>query len=433
MKRRGFEMNDFVMAACVSAVLFGLVSCKEPTSTVSDTPPTVVTGLVSNITPGSATISAEVASEGSSAVTLRGVCFAETPNPLTIDTCVNSGSGAGIYEVTITGLSPGATYYARPYAMNEVGTGYGDQVDFTAGTTPPLVVTGIVSEITPSTAKVSGEVTSTGGAIVTSRGLCYATTQNPTTADSCVWEGPGMGSFTSKLIDLTLGTTYYVRAYATNAAGTAYSSEMSFTTLPVYFTPGAGVTDIDGNAYSTVIINGQEWMAENLKTSHYRNGDEIPNGGSLTGAWWNYMNQSEYDEIFGKLYNWYAVDHSAGLCPTGWHVPTNEEWTEMVVFLGNNPGNKMKAPVGTFNFWNTSNSSNESGFTGYPGGLYLRNPSGFHSMGSYGFWWSSSEVIDSNGVSSTARSWHLVSSSNPVFGNHYDKRNGFSVRCVRVL
>jgi len=134
------------------------------------------------------------------------------------------------------------------------------------------------------------------------------------------------------------------------------------------------VTDIEGNVYLTIKIGDQLWMAENLKVSRYRNGDNIPNVPDTsewvnltTGAWVYYNNDSSNDETYGKLYNWYAVDDNRGLCPTGWHVPSEEEWTTLTIFLiGRNVGGTMKSTTG----WNSPNTgaTNESGFSGLPGG-----------------------------------------------------------------
>jgi len=425
----------------LALMILVLGACKNPT-VVTETPPTVVTGTVSNITPDGATISADVASKGSSDVTARGLCHSETSNPTMTDTCVDSGIGMGTFTVTLTDLSLGVRYYARPYAINAAGTAFGNQVSFIPGFVPPIVITGTAGNVTANSATVVGNVTDSGGAPVTGRGVCYAKTQHPTIVNSCISSGSGTGSFVVNISNLFSGTTFYVRTYVANAHETVYGNEVSFTTL-TYFTNGGGVTDIDGNTYATVIINGQEWMAENLKTTRYNNGEVIPNVTDSvawihldTGAWVNYKNLSDNDAVYGKLYNWHAVNNSMGLCPTGWHVPTDAEWTAMTGVFGSNiyvnTGGKLKATT----HWRSPNTgaTNESGFSGIPGGgrkgghgTFGSGYSTFVELGSIGYWWSSTQGSGTN----NGRIRHLNYNSGDVFRTSSDKRDGFSVRCMR--
>ena len=199
------------------------------------------------------------------------------------------------------------------------------------------------------------------------------------------------------------------------------------------YTPGAGVTDIDGNTYQTIIINGQEWMAENLRTTKYANGDPIPNltddtqwSNLATGAWAHYNNDSQYENPYGKLYNWYTVADPRNVCPTGWHVPTDSEYTLLTDYLGGEPvaGGKMKR-TGT-QYWISPNTdaTNESSFSGLPCGGRNSNGS-FNGIGVNGYWWSSTE----NG---TISAWfrYLDYSFGSVSRDTNGKRNGFSVRCI---
>lgn len=170
-------------------------------------------------------------------------------------------------------------------------------------------------------------------------------------------------------------------------------------------TPGGGVTDSEGNTYSTVIIGSQEWMQENLNVSKFSNGDIIDNvtdGATWfnlnTPAWAFYNNDNVNEQYYGRLYNWYVVNDSRNVCPTGWHVPTDTEWKTLEIYLGMtqsqadqtswrgvDEGAKLKSDFG----WNSSgNGTNESGFTGLPGGR--RNPNGnFSDLGNQAMWWSS--------------------------------------------
>ena len=201
---------------------------------------------------------------------------------------------------------------------------------------------------------------------------------------------------------------------------------------------GNGVTDIDGNSYQTVIIGNQEWMAENLRTTKYADGTAIPNvndgnqwGNLDTGAWCNYENSSLNGATYGKLYNWYAVDDSRNVCPTGWHVPTDAEWTVLTDYLAANghflmEGRALKATSG----WNGlgGNGTDDYGWLGLPGGN--RSIDGrFYRIGHFGYWWSSLEYSTHNGSYVLCRylSWgdRGVDSSSP------NKESGLSVRCLR--
>ncbi|MEZ5173884.1 MAG: FISUMP domain-containing protein [Bacteroidia bacterium] len=196
------------------------------------------------------------------------------------------------------------------------------------------------------------------------------------------------------------------------------------------------VTDIDGNTYPTVLIGNQWWMAENLRTSTYANGEPIDNvtdntawGGLSTGAWCHYGNNTANDTIYGKLYNWYTTVDPSGLCPAGWHVPTDAEWTVLTDYLGglSVAGVKMKTATG----WNdylgqNGNGTNSSGFSALPGGFLYAYDGLFYSVGYYGRWWSSSE-------SSPTSAWkrYLLHFDSSALRGDYGKRSGLSVRCVK--
>lgn len=196
------------------------------------------------------------------------------------------------------------------------------------------------------------------------------------------------------------------------------------------------VTDIDGNKYATIKIGTQTWMAENLKTTRYNDGTTIPNVTDnnawynlTTGAWSYYDNNSSYNTTYGKLYNWYAVN-TGKLCPQGWRVPTDADWSQLTTYLGSNAGGKLKA-TGITNsgtgLWKSPNSgaTNESGFTGLPGGNRYFDGT-FYGIGGDGYWWSSTE-------GSTYDAWTrgLYDSSSSVYRLNFSKERGFSCRCLR--
>ena len=196
----------------------------------------------------------------------------------------------------------------------------------------------------------------------------------------------------------------------------------------------AQVKDIDGNKYKTVKIGRQVWMAENLRTTKFNDGTEIPDitdndawAKSRTAAYCWYFNDKDGNkEPYGALYNWYCVSGNK-LCPAGWHVPTYEDWTALTNFTIDftSIGGKLKEE-GT-EHWKSPNSgaTNESGFTGLPGG-YRSVEGVFNSKGIAGYWWSSSEY-DSN----TIMFWNLRYKFSTVFKYQSEKYCGFSVRCVK--
>lgn len=294
----------------------------------------------------------------------------------------------------------------------------------------PTIHTTSIYNISDYSAAGGGNVTSEGSSEVTARGVCWSTAQNPTIFSDTTLDGTGAGSFTSVITGLSSNTTYYVRAYATNSSGTAYGTQVSFMTGS-----GAGtVTDIDGNIYHTVTIGTQVWMVENLKTTHYRNGDTIPNvtddtqwGTIIIGAYCNYDHNPSNVTTYGRMYNWYAANESRNIAPAGWHVPTDEDWTLLINYLGGGSvaGGKLKES-GTAH-WNSPNTgaTNETGFTALPGGD--RGTNGvFESMGIDGKWWSSTEApLD--------YAWRRFISyyyAN-VDRDYASKTAGFSIRCVK--
>jgi uncharacterized protein (TIGR02145 family) len=201
------------------------------------------------------------------------------------------------------------------------------------------------------------------------------------------------------------------------------------------------VKDIDDNIYRTIKIGNQTWMAENLRTTKYRNGKSIASiiddakwEKNETGAWCYYENDESNNNPYGKLYNWYAVANNNKICPIGWHVPTDAEWTTLINYLDpeanggnedNIAGGKMKRAGRQY--WNSPNegATNSSGFSGVPGGSrYYNGPS--NGMGEYGVWWSSTEYSSSNVWTRQLYNYE-VNVSRPNFS----KSAGFSVRCVR--
>lgn len=201
----------------------------------------------------------------------------------------------------------------------------------------PKLTTTDVTGITSSSAISGGSITSEGDAAVTERGVCWSTNTAPTIKDSITIDGAGSGSFTSIMTGLISNTKYYVRAYATNQRGTGYGAEVSFTTLPETI-----VTDIEGNVYKTIKIGNQVWMAENLKTTTYNDGTPIgyityigssQNPQTLPPGYCWPQNDSLNKNSYGALYNWFVVN-TGKIAPTGWHVPSENDFKILINYLG---------------------------------------------------------------------------------------------------
>jgi hypothetical protein len=194
--------------------------------------PKITTTAITEITHLTASGGGEVLSDGGSQVSVRGVCWSTETDPTIDDYKTQNGSGLGEFTSTLTNLTGGTLYHVRAYATNRVGTVYGNEIQFTTDPTPVFstLSTAIVTNITTTSASSGGIITFDGHALVTARGICWATTAAPTVDDFKTTDGSGMGEFTSELTSLLPGNTYYVRAYATNSVGTAYGNEVSFST-----------------------------------------------------------------------------------------------------------------------------------------------------------------------------------------------------------
>ena len=240
-------VKALVAIMLITAALFA-VGCKKERKAE------VETSAVTNISSSSATAGGVITYDGNSSVVERGVCWSKASNPSVSDSHLSSGTGVGSFTVVITGLEAATTYYVRAYAINNAGISYGSSASFPTLTGSggggnggggnggggnggggdvdpadlPVVTTREVTNITGSSAKGGGDVVSNGAADVIDRGICWGTAHNPTISNNHVSCGTGTGSFTGEITGLQAESTYYVRAYATNAMGTAYGNEVSF-------------------------------------------------------------------------------------------------------------------------------------------------------------------------------------------------------------
>ena len=306
-----------------------------------------------------------------------------------------------------------------------------------------MVTTSNVSDITTTTAICRGTVNSASGFTISERGVCWSQMPNPNVEGSHQAGNSGTGTFSVTITGFQPGTTYYVRAYAMTSTGTAvYGNTQTFTTQPDASACGtATITDYDNNPYSTVKIGEQCWLKENLRTTHYADGTNVNYDTPLAGT-------TEY----GYLYNWLAVMHGAsssssnpsgirGICPIGWHVPSNAEWTQLTQYVssqgscvcGNSTSSIAKALAAATTSWTASttecavgndpSSNNCTGFSAMPAGYWS---SSYILSGSCANFWSST---GSSGGRAFNR--YLTHDSASVISGNYTTGTHLSVRCIR--
>ena len=309
--------------------------------------PSGLTITYSDVSDTSVTFTGTILSDGGTPLSSKGFCWSTSPQPSLSDNIVTvSGSGTGSFSRTLNGLEPGTYYYARTFATNVLGTAFSD--DTLLYTIPfAKVVTSCVHYINASSAVVEGQVIHDGNLPVIEKGVCYSTSATPTIDSATIPAGAGIGNFTCTLNGLSSNTKYYVRAYATNSVCTAYGNTFVFYTGDSTFTCGESIiTDYDGNLYHTVAIGSQCWFKENVKTTHYADGTAIPlaSGSDITDAARYYPNgDADNVSVYGYLYNHFAAMRgnppadSHGICPEGWHVPSNIDWQTLANYLLSRP------------------------------------------------------------------------------------------------
>jgi uncharacterized protein (TIGR02145 family) len=317
----------------------------------------------------------------------------------------------------------------------------------------PIVETVSVTEITSNSAVFNGRVVSSGGDSLFIGGLVWSNyiTEPQYSSEYSLWGFLVEGSYSFGLGNLTPATTYYVRAYVSTSSGFGFGKVISFTTTgsvtdEIVFNPGVtygSLSDVDGNTYKTIEIGGQTWMAENLRTTKYNDGTAIPNvtgqdewSKLKTGAYCWWANDGKYKGIYGAIYNGYAVN-SGILCPKGWHIPSDVEWTTLENFVETDitlglgalkePGTThWQAPPS--DSWRMTEGTNLSGFTALPGG-YRGSVKSFYlqeNLGYCGLWWSSTA---SNSNSNVIHTMSWLSSS--VFRQEGEIKAGVSCRCIK--
>lgn len=313
----------------------------------------------------------------------------------------------------------------------------------------PMISTVEISEMMYNQVTVSGHIISDGGDSIVEQGVCWNTLPNPTIADYSKKNSDELAAdFSVDMPELNSNLKYYVRSYAINKKGISYGENLTFTLwLNQAEEP---VKDIDNNSYSTVRIGDQIWMTENLKVTHYQNGDPIAHISmqddkdwleTTDGAYCVYDDDDENSEKYGRLYNGYAIFDERNICPEGWHVPTKEELETLINYLGGfyNCGYLLRNRSG----WEEldPNTNNLSGFSALPGGARLAHRYDDHANSYSSYWngnitgfFASRERSESAYDTNSNRMWYvqIISNGGYVFLN--DKitlLSGQSIRCIK--
>jgi len=327
--------------------------------------PVVTTTSLSGATSSTAYGGGIVTVDNGSPIAVRGVCWSTNQNPTTNDGKTSNGTGLGTFTSYLTKLNPGALYYVRAYAINSGGTSYGNQLTITTKDTLSTIITTPVLGVTSTTASSGGSIYSDGGAAVTARGVCWSTIPNPGITDSKTVDGTGPGSYASTLTGLTPGTTYYVRAYATNSVGTSYGSQYSLTAAISF----VGKRDLGGIVFY-IDATGQHGLVA------------APTDQAVNVPWWNgsYKSTGATGTAVGTgMSNTQAIiqtqgagNNAASICRSltlggynDWFLPSKDELNLMYMNIG--PGaNGANANLGAFGiyvYWTSSESNSQTAWS----------------------------------------------------------------------
>lgn len=401
-------------------------------TTTSAIKPTVTTSSATNISYTSATVGGNITSDGGATVTERGICYSKSSSPTLSDSKFVSGSGIGTYTTNLTGLLDGTTYYVRAYAINKKGVAYGEQKSFTTKAySLPSISSLSVTNIYNNSVTVSSNVTNDGGSNITERGFVYSTYQNPTISNTKVKNGTGTGDFTCNITNLQENTNYYLRAYAVNSKGIAYSQQVNFTTKTIANT----LFDGTANGYTYVDLGlSVKWATCNIGARESEDFGEYLAWGetnSKTLYWWGtYKWYTAYSEPCTKYFE--GIDNRTQLSleddaahvkwGSSWRMPTDAELTELCEQC-------VWRWVNQNGIYGYNVTSQKPGYTNkyifLPAAGYCEDSSLFYE-GSEGYYWSSSLL---RGNSFGARCLRFTPKN--YYPNSYNERCiGFSVRPV---
>ena len=309
----GYEWTDLTGAAALTnSISFGSISS-------------------SNISSSTASITTNINTDGGNTITSRGIVWNSSINPtIALSTKTSSGTGTGTFTESITGLTASTVYYVRTYATNANGTVYGNETSFTTTGVTPSLTTTAASSTTISSFTTGGTISNDGGNLVTYRGVCWSTSSNPTINDNRILSGTGTGTFTITLSNLNLATTYYVRSFATNSAGTAYGNERAITTSSLavgttyqggkiaYIFQSGDLGYIAGEIHGFIIMEHKMGMTSVFGSdgTYYSDGGTtmafgygMQNTRSLAGKSWNNFAKYIYNVSFHGYNDWYVPSY----------------------------------------------------------------------------------------------------------------------------
>ena len=410
--------------------------------------PTATTSAASSVASTSATLNGSVNANGSSTtVTFEYGTTTSYGSSVTATQSPATGSTTTSVSANLTGLSGCTTYHYRVKAVNACGTVYGSDQTFTT-LCGPSATTNTATEVTSTSATLNGTVNAKGySTVVTfeygltaSYGIEVTADQSPATGNTDV-------SVSKNITGLSPSTTYHYRVKAESSQGITYGSDMTLTTP-------AQVSDVDGNVYNTVKIGTQLWMQENLKTTRLNDGtpialvtDNSSWANTTTPAYCWYNNDGANKNTYGALYNYYTLE-TGKLCPLGWHVPSDEEWTTMENYLitngynydGTTSGNKIAKALSSTTLWYYStvegspgNSDfqkkrNITGWSALPGGFRHQDGT-FLGIVQFARWMSSTITVEYGTEFYWLRS--LSFDYAPLAKTYADKRAGDFARCIK--
>lgn len=422
----------------IAFFIFTYHGCKKDKNPTPPVLATITTSDVTDITETTAVCGGNITKNGYADITARGVCWNTTGNPTVNDQTTNDGTGIGAYTSNMTNLQPNTPYFVRAFAVNQAGVAYGYEKNFeTPGTGGvPHVTTSQAKNVTATGADLGGEVTEEGGSPVTERGVCWALFNNPSINDYKQTSGSDTGSFVTTVSGLATGQVYYFKAYAINADGVGYGSAEQFNTTQggSQSCPGLAVLvdPRDGQEYPTVQIGSQCWMAKNLNIGEIieLHQDQDPTKYQK----WCYGNVSGNCDTYGGLYQWEELMQGStqmgaqGICPDGWHVPSDGEWITMIMFLGGYDPSGGKIKEAGYDHWlpPNTNADNSSGFTALPGGMRYTIDSLTYELGMTAFFWTSNGNWDN-----TATSYWFYHNQGYAYRYALFHHDGGSLRCLQ--
>lgn len=392
--------------------------------------PVLTTAAFSAITTVTATSGGNITSDGGSPITAKGVCWSTAQSPTIADTKTADGTGANSFSSAITGLTHNTTYYVRAYATNRIGTSYGNQLTLITLADLPVITTSAASSITATTAISGGNISLDGGATITARGICWSTTANPTISGSTTTDGNGSGIFISNITALLPATLYYVRAYATNSAGTAYGDQISFTTAPFVCGNTLSISHVttDGIApvkrivnYGTVTTNlsgaNKCWITQNLgATTQASSATDATDAAS--GWYWQFNRKQGYAVGPNPVWTTNSISESSDWLPandpctlelgTGWRIPTHTEWTN----------------ASSGGAWGSYTDAYNSVLKIHAAGTLSSGNGVLDSRGSTGSYWNSTQKDASSG-------WILILYNSFSGLDGSSKASGLPIRCIK--